>query len=131
MQHDNATPRIIVRRHARDRAAECCIPPEVLRRRIRSLSPSLAAFVGVFAGKGKVALMQRDGTSPVIRHTGDTIEVVSVLRPGQRVVRRDTLELWIDRRPEGPARQRHSRPRQPATGTHVARRPRSGLEATL
>jgi hypothetical protein len=143
MQHDNTTPRIIVRRHARDRAAECCIPPKTLRHCIRSMSPDLAAFAGILDSKGKVALMSRDAPSPVIRHTGDAIEVISVLRPGQRVIRRDTLEVWVEsglaRRPGAPARQLRSRPRQ-RDGVHsyrgghrlgtpelLARRPRPGI----
>lgn len=95
MQHNNTTPRIIIRRHARDRAAECCIPSQALRHCIHSMSPDLDTFVGILNGKGKVALMVRDGVSPVIRHTGDIIEVISVLRPGQRVIRQDTVEVWI------------------------------------
>lgn len=94
MQH-NATPKIIIRKHARDRAAECCTSASGLRQRIRRLTPLLAPFAGILDGKGKVALLFNTGPSPVIRHTGKTIEVISALRPGQRVIRRDTLEVQV------------------------------------
>jgi hypothetical protein len=97
VQH-NETPKIIIRRHARDRTAECNISASGLRQRIRRLTPHLAPFAGILDGKGKIALMFNSGPSPVIRHTGEIVEVVSVLRPGQRVVCQDTLEIWVDRR---------------------------------
>jgi hypothetical protein len=140
MQQDNTTPRIILRRHARDRAAECCIPPQILRQRIRSISPHLAAFAGVLDGKGKVALMFRDGVAPVIRHAGDTIEVVSVLRPGQRAICRDTLEVRVGSRPNclPTAQARHlscqtqsddgRRRHRAATAAHIGKRPRLDRE---
>jgi hypothetical protein len=92
--------------------AEYNTSASALRQRIRRLSPHLAPF-GILNGKGKVALMFNSGPSPVIRHTGDTIEVISILRPGQRVVRRDTLEIWVGKRSCDPLASRDPAARTP------------------
>lgn len=81
--------------HALTRAGECRISPAALRRQVADLSPRLASFVGIAGGRGKVGLMHRSAPSPVIRATRDQIEVVTVLRPGQRALRSDTIEVWV------------------------------------
>jgi hypothetical protein len=97
MEQNNA--RIIFRPHARDRAAECCTDPtalcDVLRRWIADLVPDLQVFIGIGDGKGKVGLRPRSGPSPVVRVLEEIIEVVTILRPGQKIIRPDTIELWV------------------------------------
>ena len=87
---------IVFTRHALDQAGVCGADTATLRQSIAELAPTLRpSFVGLLGGAGKVALMHRAGPSPVVRLTPLRTEVITVLRPGQRVIRRDTIELWV------------------------------------
>jgi hypothetical protein len=89
-------PTIVISTHALDRAGESDVDEAALRRSIAELTPRLAPFVGLLGGKGKVGLMHRSAPSPVVHATRKRIEVVTVLRPGQRVSCRDTVEVWVE-----------------------------------
>jgi hypothetical protein len=103
MENANGIP-IIYRHHARARSRTCARlcgthPADVRRqvyREIAAWAPRLTPFIGILDGNGKVALMHHHAPSPVVRYTGDSIELVSVLRPGQRAIRSDTIELWVE-----------------------------------
>lgn len=86
---------IVFREHARERAQECGVDVGVLRKRIGDLAPRLRPFAGFLAGTGRVALMQPKAPSPVVRVTGRGIEVITVLRPGQEVIRSDTMAVRV------------------------------------
>jgi len=86
-------PRIIFTTHARARASECGISEAALRQRLVTLSSRLAPFVG---SRSKIGLMHRGQPSPVVRLvTPGRIEVVTILRPGQTVVRSDTIPVTV------------------------------------
>jgi hypothetical protein len=91
----NKWRRVIVRDHARARARECGVPERVLRRQVAALAPRLRPFVGFLGGEGRVALVRRKAPSPVVRPTRRGVEVITVLRPGQSVIRSDTMAVSI------------------------------------